>query len=48
MKTYIWTYAVMVGAEDEIEAQERIEEMIEDAINDPDGIYSYGKLEVED
>jgi len=44
MATYRWRMGIEVSADDEIEAQQRIEEMLEDAFRDPDGPFSYGQL----
>ena len=45
MATYRWTMGIEVDAEDDIEAEERIGEMLDNVFWDPDGPVSYGKLE---
>lgn len=45
MGKYRWTYTVEVDAMDEIEAEARVEEALDEALSDPDTIISHGKLE---
>jgi hypothetical protein len=40
-----WTYTVEVEADTEDEAQALIEESVDRALSDPDGIISYGEFE---
>lgn len=42
---YRWTMVVEVTADDDIEAQSCVEEYLEEADRDPDGLFSHGKLE---
>jgi len=44
MATYRWRMGIEVEAEDDTEAQARVEEMLEDAFHDPDGPFNYGQL----
>jgi len=44
MATYRWRMGIEVEAEDDIEAQAKVEEMLEEAYRDPDGPFSYGQL----
>jgi len=44
MATYRWRMGIEVEAEDDTEAQARIEEMLEEAFRDPDGPFNYGQL----
>ena len=44
MKQYYWELVIGVDADDEIEAQEKVEENLEGMFNDPDGPYSFGEL----
>jgi len=45
MGKYRWTYAIEVEAEDEIEAEARVTEALDEALSDPDTIIPQGKLE---
>ena len=44
MKEYKWEVGIILDADNEEEAQERIEEAIEDAQADTGGLFSYGTL----
>lgn len=44
MARYRWTWSIEVDAQDELEAASRIEEAIEEAFHDPDGVISHGEL----
>lgn len=45
MGKYRWTYTIEVKAEDEIEAEARVTEVLDNALSDPDTIIPHGKLE---
>ena len=44
MPKYKWEMALTVEADDEVEAQARIEEGLEEAYIDPDGPFSHGEM----
>ena len=45
MGKYRWTYTIDVEAGDEIEAEARVTEALDEALSDPDTIIPQGKLE---
>ena len=45
VKKYRWTYVIEVDAQDDIEAEARVTEALDEALSDPDTIISHGKLE---
>ena len=45
MAKYRWTCQIEVDADDDIEAEERIGEHLEEMYADPDTPFSHGKLE---
>ena len=44
MGEYTWEMTIKVAADDEYEAQARIEEVLEEAYINPDGIFSHGEM----
>jgi len=44
MAKYKWVMEIEVKADDEVEAQSRIEETLEEAWVDPDGPFSHGEI----
>lgn len=44
MPKYKWEMTITVEADDDIEAQARVEEALEEALTDPDGLFSYGEM----
>lgn len=45
MGKYRWEYTVEVEAEDEMDAEARVTEALDEALSDPDTIIPQGKME---
>jgi hypothetical protein len=44
MDKYKWVMEIVVEEDDEAAAQARVEEALEEAFVDPDGIFSHGEM----
>jgi hypothetical protein len=44
MNKYKWLMEITVEEDDEVAAQSRIEEALEEASVDPDGLFSHGEM----